>query len=141
MPTYLLKTEPAAYSFADLVRDKHTTWDGVANPGALIHLRAMRKGDEALIYHTGSEKRIAGLALVTKSAHEDPNNPGKTPNGAPRFAVVDLKPKHAATKPATLATIKADPRFKDFALVRQGRLSVMPVPDELDNALRAMAGL
>jgi predicted RNA-binding protein with PUA-like domain len=141
MPTYLLKTEPTDYAYDDLVHDKETVWDGVANNAALIHLRAMQKGDEALIYHTGNEKRIAGLATVTKSAYEDPNNPGQTRDGAPKFAVVDLKPLKAATETVTLADIKADPRFKDFDLVRQGRLSAMPVPAQLDEALRAMAGL
>jgi predicted RNA-binding protein with PUA-like domain len=141
MTTYLLKTEPNDYAYDDLVREKKTIWDGVANNAALIHLRAMKKGDEALIYHTGSEKRITGLASVVSNPYEDPQNPGETKDGAPKFAVVDIKPVKAATKKATLADIKADPRFEGFDLVRQPRLSVMPVPAKLDKALRKMAGL
>jgi len=141
MTTYLLKTEPNDYAYDDLVREKKTIWDGVKNNAALIHLRAMKKGDEALIYHTGNEKRIAGLAAVVSDPYEDPQNPGETRDGAPKFAVVDIKPVKAATKEATLADIKADARFEGFDLVRQPRLSVMPVPAKLDKALREMAGV
>lgn len=142
MATFLLKTEPSTFSFADMQRDKRCTWDGVANPAALGHLRTMREGDEALIYHTGDEKRIVGLARVVKAPYADPKQPGTTPDGKPKFAVVDLVPvKAAACDGATLAAIKADPRFKDFALVRLSRLSVMPVPSALDKALRKLAGL
>jgi len=141
MTTYLLKTEPGDYAYDDLVGEKKTIWDGVKNNAALIHLRAMRTGDEALIYHTGNEKRIAGLAAVVSDPYKDPQHPGETRDGAPKFAVVDIKPVKAATKEATLADIKADPRFEGFDLVRQPRLSVMPVPAKLDKALREMAGV
>ena len=141
MATLLLKTEPGDYSFADLQHDKRTVWSGVANPVALKNLRAARKGAEAFIYHTGDEKQIVGLAAVVSEPYEDPKSPGKTPEGEPKFAVVDLKPLRAAKTPLTLAQIKADERFKDFALVRQSRLSVMPVPPELDAAIRALTGL
>ncbi len=115
-------------------------WDGVTNAAALIHLRAMKSGDEAFIYHTGDEKAIVGLARVTKGGYEDPRQPGKNDRGEPKFAVVDLKPLKAARAAVTLAQIKSDKRFKDFALVTQSRLSVMPVPAELDVVLRSLAG-
>jgi predicted RNA-binding protein with PUA-like domain len=141
MATFLLKTEPSTYSFADLVRDKRCTWDGVTNAAALIHLRSIKKGDEVLIYHTGDEKAIVGLARATSNAYEDPRQPGKTPQGQPKFAVIDLAPAKAAKSPVTLAAIKADQAFADFALVKISRLSVMPVPPAIEKALRETAGL
>jgi predicted RNA-binding protein with PUA-like domain len=141
MSTFLVKTEPGDYSFADLVKDKRTVWSGVSNPAALSHLRSVRKGDEVLIYHTGDEKAIVGLAQALGGPYEDPKRKGLTDEGAPKFAVIDLAPLRAAKNPVPLSQVKADARFKDFALVRQGRLSVMPVPPALDNALRALAGL
>jgi predicted RNA-binding protein with PUA-like domain len=141
MATFLVKTEPGDYSYADLVKDKRTIWSGVKNPAALGHLRAIHKGDEVLIYHTGDEKSVVGLAQAVSDSYEDPKRPGLTDEGSPKFAVVDLKPVRAAKSPLSLAQIKADPRFKDFALVRQGRLSVMPVPADLDRAIRKLAGL
>lgn len=141
MATILLKTEPGEYSFEDLVRDGRATWDGVTNPGALIVLRGVREGDEALIYHTGDQKAIVGLAKVTRGAFEDPQNPGVNDRGEPKFAVVELRPVRAAATPVTLGAIKADARFKEFALVKQGRLSAMQVPPALDKALRSLAGL
>ena len=101
----------------------------------------MSAGDEVFIYHTGDERAIVGLAKVTKGPYEDPRRPGTTPEGKPKFAVVNIKLVRAAPKPVTLATIKADRRFKDFALVRQSRLSVMMVPPSLDALLRKLAGL
>jgi predicted RNA-binding protein with PUA-like domain len=118
---WLLKTEPSTYAWADLVRDGRTTWDGVRNPAALAHLRAMRVGDEAMIYHTGSQKAVVGIARVVRAAYPDPNA------GDSRQVVVDLAPVRPLPRPVTLATIKADGRFRDFALVRIPRLSVMPV--------------
>ncbi|MGP1309610.1 MAG: EVE domain-containing protein [Phycisphaerales bacterium] len=137
MATLLLKTEPGDYSWDDLVRDKRTTWDGVANNAAQMHMRGAKKGDEALIYHTGSEKRIVGLAVLAGDPKPDPEDEtGKR-------VVFDLKPVRAAKTPesATLADVKADAKFKEFALVKQARLSVMPVPPAIDKALRKMAGL
>lgn len=141
MATFLLKTEPSTYSFADLVRQKKATWDGVTNAAALIHLRSIRKGDDLLIYHTGDEKAIVGLARATSDVYADPKQPGTTPEGKPKFAVIDMAPVKAATTPVTLAAIKADKRFADFALVKISRLSVMPVPSAIDKALRSSAGL
>lgn len=141
MPTFLLKTEPSEYSFADLTRDKKTTWTGVTNPGALITLRSIKKGDELFIYHTGDEKAIVGLAKALTNAFEDPANPGTTDTSAPKFAVLDLAPVRAAMKPVTLAQIKADKRFAEFLLVKNSRLSAMPVPAALDKLIREWAGL
>jgi predicted RNA-binding protein with PUA-like domain len=141
MSTFLVKTEPDDYSFADLVKDKKTVWSGVSNAAALGHLRSIHKGDQVLIYHTGDEKAIVGLAEAVTDPYEDPKQKGKTPEGKPKFAVVDLKPIRAATSPATLAQIKADKRFKELGLVKIGRLSVMPIPPDLDKPLRTMAGL
>jgi predicted RNA-binding protein with PUA-like domain len=141
MATFLLKTEPSTFSYSDLVREGKTVWDGVTNPAALAGIRAMRKGDEAFVYHTGEEKAIVGVATVASDPYEDPKKPGLNDRGEPKFAVVDLKPTRAVKSVVTLAAIKADPRFAGFALVRQSRLSVMEVPTALDKLLREMAGL
>jgi predicted RNA-binding protein with PUA-like domain len=141
MPIWLLKTEPGEFSFADLANQGVAHWDGVSNAAALIHLRSMAKGDDALIYHTGDEKAIVGLATVARGPYEDPDQPGRTPDGRPKFAVVDLKAVKAARTPLTLADIKADGRFAEFALVKQSRLSVMPVPAPLDRIIRQKTGL
>lgn len=145
MTTYLLKTEPDDYSFQDLQSDGKTVWDGVANNAALGHIRRARKGDEAFIYHTGNERAIVGLARITSNPYEDPANPGTNAKGEPASAVFDIKPLKPAKSPVTLATIKElaanDEAFANFALVRQARLSVMPVPEDIDRALRKMAGL
>lgn len=117
MPAYLLKSEPDAYSFSDLQRDHETVWDGVSNPAAVSHLRAMKHGDKLVIYHTGGEKRAVGTASVLSLAME-----GKTPQ-------VRIKAGHAVKEPRSLADIKASPLFADSPLVRQGRLSVVPLTD------------
>lgn len=141
MTTYLLKTEPDNYAYDDLVRDKRTEWDGVRNPTALMHMRCVKKGDEVYIYHTGKERRIAGLAQVVSEVYEDPENPGLTGKGELKGPLFDIAPLRASTREVTLADIKADERFKDFDLVRLSRLSAMPVPPKLDKLLRKMAGL
>jgi len=141
MPTYLLKTEPSVYAYADLAREKKTTWNGVSNPAALIQLRAMRKGDEAFIYHTGDERSIVGLASVVSNPFEDPENPGVNKEGLPKLAVVDLKPFKVAKSPVTLDFMKADKRFAGFELLRLPRLSVMLVPPAIDKLVRELAGL
>lgn len=141
MTTYLLKTEPDDYSYDDLVRDKREPWDGVRNPTAQMHMRRVRKGDEAFIYHTGKQRAIVGLAKILTDAYEDPDEPGLNAKGEMKAPLFDIAPLRAAKTPVTLATIKADERFKDFDLVRLGRLSVMPVPAKLDKLLRRMAGL
>ena len=113
---YLLKTEPAAYSFADLQRDKSTIWDGVSNPVALRNLRAMKPGDGLVIYETGEHKSAEGTASVVSVDASDPKNPQ-----------VKIKVGKALGKPVTLSEIKAHKLFADSPLVRQGRLSVVPL--------------
>src|SRR5687767_1852585 len=121
MPNHwLLKTEPSTYSWADLEREKNAVWDGVKNPVALKNLAAMRPGDDALIYHTGDEKAIVGLARVTKAAYPDPKA------NDPKLLVVELAPVRPLS-PVTLSAIKGDSAFRDSPLVRQGRLSVVPL--------------
>lgn len=134
MRYYLLKTEPESYSYADLVRDQGTVWDGVANNAALKFLREIQPGDQALIYHTGDERQAVGLAEITSAAYPDPRGTD------PKLVVVDLRPLRELPRPVTLAMIKADPFFADFALVRQGRLSVVPVSPAQWARLMEMAG-
>ncbi|MFB3066252.1 MAG: EVE domain-containing protein [Planctomycetota bacterium] len=121
MACWLVKTEPDDYSFDDLVRDGRTRWDGIKNALALKHLRQMKKGDEVLIYHTGKQRALIGTATVLRAPHPDPEKDD------PKLAVVDLKAGKALPAPVTLAAVKADRSFADFALVRMPRLSVMPV--------------
>ena len=124
MPNHwLLKTEPSTYSWSDLEREKTAVWDGVSNPVALRNLAAMKVGDDALIYHTGGEKAVVGLARVTKPAYPDPKAKD------PKLLVVELAPVRRLATPVTLQAIKADPEFRESPLVRQGRLSVVALSD------------
>jgi predicted RNA-binding protein with PUA-like domain len=133
MPAFwILKTEPSEYSFADLRREGRARWDGIANAVALKHLRTMRRGDRALIYHTGEEKRMVGLATVASDPYPDPAGDDE------RSVVVDLEPGEPLAVPVTLAQVKADPAFADLALVRMSRLSVVPVPEPLWKRLLEM---
>lgn len=116
---HLLKTEPEAYSFADLERDKETIWDGVTNPAAVKHLREMKAGEKLVIYHTGDEKRAVGTATVLKVDAKDPKTP-----------LVRIKLGHAVKAPKTLAEIKEHKLFADSPLVKQGRLSVVPLTEQ-----------
>jgi predicted RNA-binding protein with PUA-like domain len=127
---YLLKTEPSVYSFADLVRDKTTIWDGVTNPVALKNLRAMKAGDGLVIYHTGDEKQAVGTASVVSVDVADPKVPQ-----------VRIKVGKAIESPKTLAQIKAHKLFADSALVRQGRLSVVPLTAAQVEYLRSQSGV
>jgi predicted RNA-binding protein with PUA-like domain len=113
---YLLKTEPSVYSFAQLQREKATVWDGVTNPVALKNLRSMKPGDRLVVYHTGDEKRTVGTATVVSVDASDLKNPQ-----------VKIKVGNALSKPVTLADAKAEKLFADSPLVRQGRLSVVPL--------------
>ena len=125
MAYWLLKTEPETFSYADLERLRRDRWNGVKNFAALKHLRQMQPGDLAFIYHTGKEKAIAGVAEVVSTAYPDPAESDE------RFVVVDVIPRHSLKRPVTLKEIKANPLFQDWELVRQSRLSVMPVPEAL----------
>ncbi len=131
---WLLKTEPSDYSQTDLERDVRTIWDGVSNNLALKHLRNMKRGDLAFIYHTGKERALVGIAEVISDPYPDP---GK--NDA-KLVVVDVKAKEALPQIVSLAEVKADSEFSDFPLVRISRLSVMPVTPAQWNRLLAMAG-
>ena len=113
---YLLKTEPSEYSFADLERDKQTIWDGVSNPVALKHLREMKPGERLIIYETGDHKSAVGTAEVVSVDPSDPKNPR-----------VKIKAGRPLVKPVSLSDIKANQLFADSPLVRQGRLSVVPL--------------
>jgi predicted RNA-binding protein with PUA-like domain len=116
MNTWLLKTEPSTYSIADLAKEKRTTWDGVKNAAALINLRKMAVGDQVFIYHTGDEKAVVGIARIFIGDSKD--------------GVVTLEYEKTLKRPVTLAAIKADKFFKEFALVKISRLSAMPVSAE-----------
>ena len=133
MAHWLVKTEPSTYSFEDLTRQGRAVWDGVANVVALKNLRAMAPGDDVLVYHTGDVKAAVGLARVVSAPYPDPKA------GDAKLTVVDLEAVKPLAHAVTLAAVKADPVFADFALVRQARLSVMPVPPDLWKRLLAMS--
>jgi predicted RNA-binding protein with PUA-like domain len=130
---WLFKEEPEAYSFDALVHDSHVVWSGVRNPLAQKHLHAVKKGDRIFYYHTGAVKAIVGIATAGGHAYADPDDPSG------KQAVVDIAPVKKLGRPVTLAEIKADAAFKDFALVRISRLSVMPVSDEEWKRIEEMA--
>jgi predicted RNA-binding protein with PUA-like domain len=116
---YLLKTEPDQYSFQDLQRDGETVWDGISNPAALKHLREMKPGDKIVIYHTGTERRAVGLASVVSIDNADAKDPK-----------VRIRAGHGISHSKNLAEIKATTVFKESPLVKQGRLSVVPLTKE-----------
>jgi predicted RNA-binding protein with PUA-like domain len=118
---WIFKTEPSDYSWSDLVRDKRTAWTGVRSAPAQKHLRSVAKDDDVLIYHTGSERAIVGLARVARAPYPDPSDPDG------KYVTVDVAPVRPVAHQLTLGDIKADPAFKELALVRIGRLSVVPV--------------
>jgi predicted RNA-binding protein with PUA-like domain len=118
---WLLKTEPGAYSYGDLEREKRTRWDGVRNPAALRNLRAMKAGERVLVYHTGDEKAVVGVAEVVRAAYPDPEA------RSPVFVVVDIEARGRLERKVTLSEIKANAAFANSPLVRQGRLSVVPI--------------
>jgi predicted RNA-binding protein with PUA-like domain len=133
MAYWLIKSEPSAYSWDQLVKDKKTSWTGVRNFQAQINLKAMKTGDRAFFYHSGEGKEIVGIAEVTKTAYPDSTDKeGKS-------VTVDFKAVEPVKKKVTLAEIKADPKFKEMKLVRQSRLSVSPVSDEHWKVLLKMA--
>ena len=131
---WLFKTEPSAYSFQQLQKDKRTVWDGVKNNLALKRLSGIKKGDWILIYHTGDEKAAVGIARALSSAYPDP---GKKD---PKLKVVEIEAVKALSRPVTLAEVKASAKLKNFDLVRLPRLSVMPVSEEQWKLIEEMAG-
>ena len=120
MPCWLLKTEPSVYAFADLLLDRKTRWDGVSNAQAQLNLRAMLRGDAVAVYHSG-EKAAVGLARVARAAYPDPGDP------AGRRVAVDLAAGEPLARPVTLAALRAEKAFGGSPLLRQGRLSVVPL--------------
>lgn len=121
MAHWLMKSEPGSYGWADLVRDGGTEWDGVRNNAARLHLRAMKKGDQAFFYHSMSDKAVVGIMRVTREAQPDPKDAD--------WVSVRVEPMRQIA-PVTLARIKAEPRLSKMELIRQPRLSVAPVRDE-----------
>ena len=133
MKIWLLKTEPSVYSYDDLERDGETMWDGVTNNTALKNIRAIEKGDLAIIYHTGDERAAIGLANVSRGYYANPEEDNA------KLAVCDVKAKARLKKPVTLAQIKAHPDLQDWELVRQSRLSVVPVSPKQWEILQELA--
>ena len=134
MAYWLIKSEPSVYSFDQLIKDKQTVWEGVRNYAARIHLKAMKKGDEAFYYHSNEGTEIVGIAKVSKEFYQDPTTDDEA------WVAVDVKPVRRLKNPVSLAKIKADKRLQNMALVRLGRLSVQPVTDEEWDIVLAMAG-
>lgn len=134
MNRWLLKTEPSEYPFDQLMKDRRTVWSGVSNALALTHLRAMRRGDEVLIYHTGGATSVMGLARAASDPYPDPRI------GDPRIAVIDVEPVRPLRKPVSLLAIKQHPKLADFPLVRISRLSVMPVDPRQWRTILKLAG-
>jgi len=134
MAYWLVKSEPSTYSWDQLVKDKQTSWTGVRNYAARIHLKAMKKGEEALFYHSNEGLDIVGIAKVAKEYYQDPT----TEDDA--WVTVDLKPFKKLKTPVGLARIKADKRLVNMALVRLGRLSVQPVTEEEWKIIMELAG-
>jgi predicted RNA-binding protein with PUA-like domain len=131
MAYWLMKSEPSSYSWDDLVRDRGTEWDGVRNNAARLHLKAMKKGDEAFFYHSGDERQIVGVMRVTREGRPDPKDPNWV-----SVAVEPVRP----FGPVTLKQIKAEPKLGKMELVRLSRLSVSPVRDEEWRTILAMGG-
>ncbi|MBL7735051.1 MAG: EVE domain-containing protein [Chitinophagaceae bacterium] len=124
MAYWLVKSEPFVYSWDQLVKDKHTSWDGVRNYAARNNLQAMKKNDEVFFYHSNEGLSIVGVAKVSKEAYPDPTADKDS------WVSVELKPLRQLAHPVSLSDIKADKRLKDMALVRLGRLSVQPVTEK-----------
>jgi predicted RNA-binding protein with PUA-like domain len=122
MAYWLMKSEPDSYSWDALLRDGGTEWDGVRNPAARLHLRAMKAGDEALFYHSGEQKAAVGIMRITREAAPDPKDPN--------WVSVAVAPVRPLAKPVTLKAMKAEPRLAKLEMIRQSRLSVSPVRDE-----------
>ena len=126
---WLVKQEPSVYNYATLEKEKKTVWDGVHNNLALKHLNSMKKGDRALFYHTGDEKQAVGIIEITSNPYSNPKEDNR------RFVVVDVKPVKLLKRPVTLEEMKKDMMFKNWELLRISRLSVMPVPKNIWDAI------
>jgi predicted RNA-binding protein with PUA-like domain len=135
MADFLFKTEPSEYSFADLQAKGQGVWDGVRNPVALRNMREMKKGDRVFVYHTGSDKAVVGIARAASAAYPDP----KAPSGS-SLVVIDLVPVAPLSAPVTLQALKAEPEFAESPLVRQGRLSVVPLTAKQSATVERLGG-
>lgn len=133
-PIWLMKTEPAKYSYADLARDGRTVWDGVRNNQAALYLKAMKIGDLAFIYHSVTELAVVGVARVVREAYIDPSD------AAGRFVAVDIAPDLTFPRPVPLADLKAHPALAGMAMFRQFRLSVSPVTEAEAKVILEMGG-
>ncbi|HEU4382291.1 MAG TPA: EVE domain-containing protein [Anaeromyxobacteraceae bacterium] len=133
MAYWLLKTEASTYSFQDLQREGRARWDGVANPQALANLRSMRPGDQALVYHTGGERAAVGVAEVTRAAYPDPAEKDA------RLVVVDLRALAPLSRPVPLESLKSQVAFAGSPLLKQGRLSVVPLTQAQWQAVERLA--
>ena len=122
MARWLMKSEPESYGWDDLVRDGGTEWDGVRNPAARLHLKAMRAGEEAFFYHSGKDKAVVGIMRIARGAAPDPKDPD--------WVSVRVEPLRPLPRPVTLKAIKSDPRLAGLEMLRQSRLSVSPVREE-----------
>ena len=131
MAHWLMKSEPDSYGWADLVRDATSEWDGVRNPAARLHLKAMAEGDEAFFYHSGKDKAVVGVMRVARAAAPDPKDPN--------WVSVRVEPLRPLARPVALAAIKAEPRLAALEMLRQSRLSVSPVRPEEYQAILALA--
>ena len=132
MAYWLMKSEPGAWSWDDQVRDGVAEWDGVRNHQASNNMKAMKTGDRAFFYHSVNEKRVVGIVRVVKEYYPDPSDPKG------RFGMVDVKAVKPFKRPVTLADIKAEPRLAELPLIKQSRLSVMPIGDEAWSLICAM---
>lgn len=132
MSYWLVKSEPGTYSWGDLVREGSTEWDGVRNPAARLHLKAMKVGDQAFFYHSGDVRAIVGIVEITRDARPDPRDSA--------WVSVAVAPVRSVDPPVTLKAIKAEPGLERMELIRQSRLSVSPVRDEEWQAILDLAG-
>ena len=133
MAYWLVKSEPSVYSWEQFVKDKQTCWSGIRNYAARLHLRSMKKGDQAFYYHSNEGMAIVGIATIIKEAYQDPTTPDE------RWVAVDIKAEKALKNPVTLQQIKKEKRLANMALVRLGRLSTQPVTEEEWNIVLEMS--
>ena len=136
MADFLFKTEPTEYSYADLAAKGAGVWDGVRNPVALRNMREVAKGDRVFVYHTGAEKAVVGIARAASLAYPDPKQPV-----ASSLSVIDLTPVKALSQPVSLAALKAESEFASSPLVRQGRLSVVPLTPKQAAIIERLGGI
>ncbi len=135
MAFWLIKSEPEVYSWDQLVKDKHTRWDGIRNYAARLHLKSMKKGDQVFFYHSNKGTEIVGIASVIKEAYQDPTT------SDPAWFAVDVKPLKKFVKPVSLEQIKKEKKLSSMALVRISRLSVQPVTEEEWKIIMKMGGM